>query len=163
MQFSARFVSTIHDFLTGTSWLIKGRTINPSLHRLQVGFTGSVGWGAGHILEKKNPACSVPCMTDKITGYPVISFLKHFWLLVQDVPKGTTLLSHHYGDSFLHLPSVEASARTPRSFTSPQKASLCSLMPTVHRCCAVLPGCYLAPVCWTTCMKVAFTCQSISI
>lgn len=61
-------------------------------------------------------------MTDERTGYPVISFLKHFWLLVQDVPRGTTLLSHHYGDSFLHLPSVEASAGTPCSYTSPQNA-----------------------------------------
>lgn len=113
---------------------------------------------------KKNLACSVPCMTDERTGYPVFSFLKHFWLLVQDVPKGTTLLSHLYGDSFLHLPSVEASAGTPCSFTSCQKArEMFNLMPTVSRCCAILARCYLAVVCWTTSMKVAFTCKRISI
>lgn len=42
-------ITTIHYFLTGTSWLIKERTVHP----LKVGFTGSVGWGAGHVLEEK--------------------------------------------------------------------------------------------------------------
>lgn len=71
--------------------------------------------------------------------------LKHIWLLVQDVPKGTTLLSHHYGDSFLHLPPVEASAGTPYSLTSQKAREMFSLMPTV-RCCAVFTRLYLALV-----------------
>lgn len=160
MQFSARFASTIHYFLIGTSWLIKGRTIHPS---------SFAGW--------VHSLCRLRCWSCPWKQTLHVQF--HAWQmkeqdirflvflnisLVQDVPKGTTLLSHLYGDSFLHLPSVEASAGTPCSFTSCQKArEMLSLMPTVSRCCVVLARCYLALVCWTTHMKVAFTCQRISI
>lgn len=67
---------------------------------------------------KKNPTYSVTCITDEITGYLVISFVTHFWVLVQDVPKGKILRSHHYGDSFIHLLSVVAFVGTPCSFSS---------------------------------------------
>lgn len=66
-------------------------------------------------------------MTDEITGYLVISFLRHFWLLVQDVPKGKILLSYYYGDSFIHLLTVEAFAGPTALSPLPESQESCTV------------------------------------